>query len=296
MTRKVAYSCFVDAKPKFENEVVRWLWSLTEKLNVNPKDIYITCDPAVSDWLISFFNQFNGLNITSKPCFTQVSRPANKWLQLGALCDRANDYSHFVVTDCDKVFVEFASDWCDDSVRACKFIPRPTFAVFEDIFKKYDCGRPRFTIEKLDPQDELRDRRSYVNNHNGGLIIFPSGRLVELTTQWKRWIDRLLADPQILRKNLRNLDQVAFAMTMQDAGSDINFLPTSFDLGPNITGVSEHELAPGCGQLVLHVHGRDDEDGRILCGDKVPEHYRQLVERVNSEYINWKNATKLMAA
>ncbi len=287
MNRKVAFSCFVDAKPKFEDEVVRWLWSLLEKLKVAPQDIYITCDPAVSKELVSFLEGFEGLNIAYEACFTESSKPANKWLQLKRLCEVAGDYTHFIVTDCDKVFVEFSDQWCDDSVRACKFIPRPTYAIFEDIFEQYFSCQPRFTMERPDPHDEYKDGRSYVNNHNGGLIVIPATKLAMITERWRHWIDRLLENPEILRTNLRNLDQVAFAMVMHDIGSDINFLPATFDLGPNISGVSEHVVAAGSGQLVLHVHGQDDDTGRIVCGDKVPQNYRDLIQVVNDQYTEW---------
>ncbi|MEM7259652.1 MAG: hypothetical protein AAF404_19940, partial [Pseudomonadota bacterium] len=71
MKRKVAFSCFVDAKPKFEREVMRWLWSLIENLQIPPEDIYITCDPGVSSSLVSFLDTFDGLNVIYEACFTE---------------------------------------------------------------------------------------------------------------------------------------------------------------------------------------------------------------------------------
>ena len=288
MNRKVAFSCYVDAKPKFEQEVVRWLWSLVDNLEVSPEDIYLTCAPDVSSGLVEFLSRFAGINVSYESCFTDSSKPANKWLQLKTLCEVAGSYTHFVVTDCDKVFIEFSDQWCDDSIRACKFIPRPTYTIFEDIFQHYFNCKPRFTVDRPDPQDDLKDVRNCVNNHNGGLIVLPSEKLELVTLRWKHWIDCLLDKPEILRKNLRNLDQVALAMVMHDIGSDINFLPATFDLGPNISGVSDHVLAVGSGQLVLHVHGQDDEYGAIICGDNVPANYRKCVNDVNERYQNWR--------
>lgn len=296
MKKNVAFSCFVDANTKFEREVMRWLWSLVENLGVQPRDIYITCDPKVSSSLVSFFGEFDGLNVAYEKCFTESSKPANKWLQLKQLCGQLQDYTHFVITDCDKVFVEFSTEWCDDSIRACRFIPRPTFAIFEDLFSRHFGTIPRFVIERPDPQDVNRDGRNYVNNHNGGLIIIPASKLTVVTNRWKEWIDKLLEQPEVLCSNVRNLDQVAFALAMHELGSDINFLPATFDLGPNISGVSPFILKPGSGQLVLHIHGSEDEDGRILCGDSVPDHYRELIEQINSRYICWKERSGLLAA
>ncbi len=290
MQKNVAFSCFVDAKPKFEKEAVRWLWSLVHKLKVDPQDIYITCDSGISDEFRAKLDATSGLNIFFEDCFTEESRPANKWLQLKALCAAKESYTHVVVSDCDKVFLEFSHEWCDDSIRACKFIPRPTFAIFEDIFDVYFQTSPRFIMDRPDQQDEFKDGRSYVNNHNGGLIIIPTHRIDTITARWKHYIDQLMIRPELLRKNFRNLDQVAFAMVMHEIGSDINFLPPTFDFGPNISVASPHVLASGSGQLVLHVHGYDDEDGRIQCGPQVPVEFAEMVDAVNDEYVEWNSS------
>jgi len=296
MQKKIAFSCFVDAKPKFEKEVVRWFWSLRQKLKVPASDIFITCAPGISTELKDWLESQSGLNLYYEECFTEVSRPANKWLQLKALnTDASGDYTHVVVSDCDKIFLEFSGGWCDDSVRACKFIPRPTFEIFRDIFKLYFETEPRFTIERADQQDPNLDKRSYVNNHNGGLIIFPLERLPLLSDRWKHWIDELMARPKLLQRNIRNLDQVALSLVMHEIESDINFLPQTFDLGPNISSVSPHVLAEGSGQLVLHVHGYDDELGQVICGDKAPDNFRQYVQNINTEYVEWSSSIKLAA-
>lgn len=291
MNKKVAYSCFVDSKPKFEKEVVRWAWSLVELADVAPVDIYITCEPEISNDLRKVFTRFPGINIFYRSCFTEISRPANKWLQLEALQSAlAEDYTHIVLSDCDKVFAEFSEEWCDDSVRACKFIPRPTFSIFEDIFSLYFGSKPRFTMERPDQQDPKKDGRSYVNNHNGGLVIIPRDKLALITVSWRKWIDNLLDDIEILQSNSRNLDQVALALVMHEVNSDIKFLPQTLDLGPNISAVSPHVLAKGSGQLVLHIHGFDDEVGRINCGEKVPSEFRLYIDELNERYIDWQQA------
>ena len=289
MSKRVAYSCFVDSKPKFEKEVVRWVWSLVEVLGVPSEDVFLTCDPGISEELKQTLSNFPAINLLYRKCFTEISRPANKWLQLEALQESLpSEYSHVVLSDCDKVFVEFSEEWCDDSVRACKFIPRPTFSIFEEIFDLYFQSPPRFTIERPDGHDPTKDNRSYVNNHNGGLVIIPREKLELITTSWKYWIDTLLGRMELLKANGRNLDQVALALVMHEIGSDIKFLPQTLDLGPNISAVSPHVLAQGSGQLILHVHGFDDDMGRIKCGENVPENFRLYVKNINSRYVQWQ--------
>ncbi|MCB1756163.1 MAG: hypothetical protein KDJ38_11605 [Gammaproteobacteria bacterium] len=286
--RKIAYSCYVDAHPKFEKEVRRWLWSLIEKLGVDPSNIFITCSPRVSPQLVAFIQRHKDVNLFFEERFTDQSPPANKWLQLKALTDCSQDYSHIVISDCDKVFLQFSEEWCNESIRACKFVPRPSFSIFEQLFQKYFGVQPRFVIDNPDPRDPAKDKRNYVNNHNGGLIIVPRQRLKELALAWRKWIDALLQEPELLGPNLRNLDQVAFSIAMHELQSDINFLPKSFDIGPNVRHIEEQLFSPGSGQLVLHIHGFDDDEGNIICGDETPEKYRQIIAALNKQYIAWK--------
>lgn len=292
--KKIAYSCFVDAKEKFEKEALRWVWSLLEKINVSPGDIYITCDRNVSRRFTDTLKLVSGLNLFFDDRFTTTSPPANKWLQMKYLPLEDKGYSHVVISDCDKVFLSFSKYWCDDSVRACKFVPRPTFSVFESLFNRYFDEVPRFELEKPDPRDASRDTRGYVNNHNGGLIILPIHKVDSIRTLWKHWIDELMSNPEILQENVRNLDQVALALTMHSMGCDINFLPKTLDIGPNISDISPYLMNRESGQLVLHIHGSDDDEGRIICGDANPDSYREMVVRLNNEYMTWKSARPQM--
>lgn len=286
---RIAYSCFVDNQPRYIKQSFRFLFSLIRS-GKNPDDIYFgineDIDPSITDVLTSAC----GLkNISRHRNFTDLSKPANKWLQL---ChEKLSAYSHVIINDCDKVYLDFDEGWADNSVRACKFVPRPTFTAFENLFEHFDLGNPRFFLDHPDPKDPNKDPRNYVNNHNGGLIIIPGALLATVTTTWKKYIDELHENIELLGQNSRNLDQVAFALTMEETGQDINFLPKSLDIGLGVRNLSPWLNSGHSGQLILHIHGDEDENGLIVSRDTTHEDLRSLADQFNIDYLDWLKST-----
>ncbi|MEM7259066.1 MAG: hypothetical protein AAF404_16945, partial [Pseudomonadota bacterium] len=220
-----------------------------------------------------------------KRIFTTESRPANKWLQLDDI--DFSDYSHVIINDTDKVYISFDPRWANDSIRACKFVPRPTYAVFESLFAHFNLGSARFFLDQPDPRDKLRDPRNYVNNHNGGMIIIPTNIVATVTDQWKHYIDELGRNTQLLGPCVRNLDQIAFALAMESLGIDINFLPKSLDIGLGVRNLSSHVIADDSGQFILHVHADEDANSTIVCRDTTNEKIQDIVAQFNNEYHEW---------
>jgi len=289
---KVAYSCFVDSnqKNKFERESLRLIWSLMANIQVSVKDIYITCDQGVRGEYLEMLKMIGIINIALVNRFSKKNPPSNKWLQLDAFDFSA--YKCVVVNDCDKVYCVFDDSCCDDSVRAAKFIAKPTFSIFEDIFMKYDLGKPRFFTGKPVPNDPTSDSRHFVNNHNGGLISIPVSRLKEISSRWKYWIDILHDDMDVLKDDHRNLDQVAFSLLMHDLGIDINYFPKSVDIGLGVRRVDCKSLFES-GQLILHVHGKDDSLGLMCPSDAAHSTLKSIVDEMNKKYLSWLESMEL---
>jgi hypothetical protein len=284
---KIAYSCFVDvnSKDKFEKECLRFVWSLIENIGVSKSDIFITCDRNVSEGFKRILKNTIGLpNIAFVERFTSVSPPANKWLQLGSF--NFDGYDYVIVNDCDKVYVSFSDTHCKDAVQAAKFVPRPTFAVFEDIFSKYDLGTPEYFEDKPDPRDKLKDTRNFINNHNGGMIILSQSYLSSVTQAWKQWIDLLLEEPEILRENQRNLDQVALSVALSSLNMKISRLPKSLDVGMNVS-ITDFSALKEQNRLILHVHGQENKMGEIVAGPRASQQLLDLVAQINSQYFSW---------
>ncbi len=284
-SKRIAYSCFVDNQPRYIKQSFRFLFSLIRS-GKNLDDIFFGINEDVDSSFTDVLTHHCGLkNITRHTTFTSTSKPANKWLQL---CnEKLSTYSHVIINDCDKVYLDFDERWADNSVRACKFVPRPTFTAFENLFDHFGLGNPRFYLDHPDPKDPRKDPRNYVNNHNGGLIIIPGALLGTVTSTWKKYIDELHQHITLLGQNSRNLDQVAFALTMAEIGQDINFLPKSLDIGLGVKNLSPWLNTGNSGQLILHIHGDEDENGLIVTRDTTHDDLKAISDQFNNDYQDW---------
>lgn len=280
----IAYSCYVDNQPRYIKQSFRFLYSLIRS-GKNISNIYFSINQEIESTYREILTRNCGVkNISQHGNFTTTSKPANKWLQL---CDEnLKNYSHVIINDSDKVFINFDERWADNSVRACPFVPRPTFTIFEQLFELFDLGAPRFNLDRPDPQDDKQDPRNYVNNHNGGMIIIPKHLLQAVTEIWKKYIDRLHENIDLLGKNPRNLDQVAFALTMEEIGQDINFLPKSLDIGLGVKNISPW-LDSKSTQLIVHGHGDEDENGLIVPRETTSSDLIKITKQFNSDYTKW---------
>lgn len=284
-SNNIAYSCFVDNQPRYIKQSLRFLYSLL-RCGKDINSIFFGINQEIDHTYTDILTQKCGLkNISRHANFTTASKPANKWLQL---CDEnLHSFSHVIINDCDKVYINFDEKWADNSVRACKFVPRPTFTAFEHLFDFFELGHPRFYLDHPDPKDERKDPRNYVNNHNGGLIIIPNHLLGTVTSTWKRYIDELHENISLLGQNARNLDQVAFALTMEETGQDINFLPKSLDIGLGVRHLSPWLNTKTSGQLILHIHADEDENGLIVARDTTNRDLVTLTDQFNTDYVAW---------
>lgn len=288
-SHSIAYSCFVDNQPRYIKQSFRFLYSLLRS-GKSIENIFFGINQEIDQRYTDILTQQCGLNnISRHATFTSVSKPANKWLQL---CDtNLKNFSHVIINDCDKVYIKFDDKWADNAVRACKFVPRPSFKVFEELFDFFDLGHPRFNLDHPDPKDESKDPRNYVNNHNGGLIIIPAHLLESVTGTWKKYIDDLHQNISLLGQNRRNLDQVAFALTMEETGQDINFLPKSLDIGLGVRHLSPWLNTETSGQLILHIHADEDENGLIVTRETTNSDLVALADQFNADYIAWLKTT-----
>jgi len=291
MNKKIAYSCYVDNSRHFQLQALRFVYSL-RSIGVDAADIFLAVNENCSQDFISVASDQLEVNVSCHSNFTKESKPANKWLQLNQ--EFESDYSHIVLNDCDKFYVSFDNKWAMDSVRACPFVPRPTYTIFTEIFDYFGFSTPRFYPDNPDRKSEDKDKRNYVNNHNGGMIIIPRAKLDILTERWKFYIDALLNKPELLKSNLRNLDQVAFACMMEELGEDINFLPRSLDIALGVRFVSEHLSSfINSKQLILHIHADEDEHGFLTTRSYTDTALVELAENINARYRLWLTENNL---
>jgi len=68
-------------------------------------------------------------------------------------------------------------------------------------------------------------RETHINNISAGIVVAPNARAHELAEKWKKWATWLVRNRGLLEGWAIHVDQVAFALTMEELQQDVEFLP-----------------------------------------------------------------------
>ena len=68
-------------------------------------------------------------------------------------------------------------------------------------------------------------RETHINNVSAGIIVAPSRRANELARRWKKWALWLVKIEICSDGWAVHVDQVAFALALEELGEDVEFLP-----------------------------------------------------------------------
>jgi hypothetical protein len=186
-----------------------------------------------------------------------------------------------VFSDCDKVYFEAIKLWIRGStVKAAPFVSRPPFRVFEHLFEVNRLGAPRFCLRVPDKAVEGSDARTVPGNVNGGTYIVPAALIGSIEQAWRKWIDWLLGNLDMISEWHRNVDQIAFALAMEELDLDVAELPKYFDMGVNVRSV---QLTPDGKPIVgaIHYHDSMERNGKIRFGQEADSRLQDLGRQVN---------------
>lgn len=219
--RTKTYSlCFaIDSTDRLYVEVV--LWVVCAKTHLPNYDLaaYLIGDiPAdLVDWL-----KRSGIRILRASSPVKESPHCNKILPFGT--QHGTDYT--IVTDTDVYFVADPSPYLlSDRYRAAPNNHcNPPGNVFERVLQASGLGRPYRPGLSLFGQWDGR-RETHINNISGGIVIAPRKKSARLAQAWTRWASWLIDNRGLMGPRDLHIDQVAFALAMEDIGEDVEFLP-----------------------------------------------------------------------
>ena len=120
--KRIAYSCVVDASPKFEWQAFILVQSLLRNTDCNPVDIKVHCLPGISE---SFQKVMIDLKVTLihiQPFITGFPY-CNKLSQ--CFSGAFSGYDKIIMVDCDVFFLSFP-DIPIDAIFAAKIVDTPT--------------------------------------------------------------------------------------------------------------------------------------------------------------------------
>jgi hypothetical protein len=92
-------------------------------------------------------------------------------------------------------------------------------------------------------------RETHINNISSGIVVAPSARCQELAQLWRKWARWLVGHSEMLEAWTFHVNQVSFALTMEEMNDDVEFLPpqvnTILHILPEIATVRAFHLTTG---------------------------------------------------
>ncbi len=213
--------CVVDANPRFYVELV--LWALCVK-HYLPSDRFHAIVYTVGsvprdliDWVTGM-----GMKIRATSTVIEGSPHCNKIMPFFG--EHSSDFT--IVCDTDLFFVNDPSVFLTtDRFRAAPNNHcNPPPHVFQSILAACGLGRPYrpgiALFRGLGGQ-----RETHINNISAGIVVAPSLRCNELALKWKKWAQWLVENRYLLGDWSVHVDQVAFALALEELQEDVEFLP-----------------------------------------------------------------------
>jgi 2-polyprenyl-3-methyl-5-hydroxy-6-metoxy-1,4-benzoquinol methylase len=277
---KIAYSCVVDASPKFEWQAVNLSFSLLNNVGASPADIKVHVTPDVSAAFRDFVLD-HGMDLHEIQPFPGNHGYCNKLQQAASPAFRG--YDKVVLCDCDLFFLADPDFGAISSPAAGRIVDRPLPPPPLLLSLYAECGIAPSPVLPVgfapDPGET-----TVASNWNGGLYVLDAGRLAEWGATWRSHAERLLGDLEALGPYGNHVDQISWALTLD--GLEIPYE----HLAPNHNFPLHHDLAayreiPAAISSV-HYHDRMDDLGRIartgvgeldLHIDRVNESIRELI-------------------
>jgi len=213
--------CAVDANPRLHVELVLWLTCVGLSLPPGRDRVVIYVVDSVPEDLMAWLQGQN----------CELRRLAAPIIQTSPFCNKiaplldGSDSPYTIVCDTDLYFVgDFAVFLNSDRVRAapnnqCNPPPR----IFRSVLAASGLDRHyRPGVALIKGREGLRE--THINNISAGFVAVPA-RMSAFGELWRKWAGWLSENDALLEKWDDHVDQVAFALTMENIGEDVEFLP-----------------------------------------------------------------------
>lgn len=275
---RVAYSCVVDGKPKYEWQAYLWVYSLLRNVSCNPFDIKVHCLPSIS---IGFMKALTVLGVDAIQItpFEGEHVYCNKIMQcFSAVYD---GYAKIVLADTD-IFFLGPINISPKTIFAGKTVDlqNPSMEILKEIYNDAKIRMPdkiSVTFPRFESDTTFR------TNFNGGFYIIDKRVLEEIGVCWKKNALWLLSNKwELLGKYTNHIDQIAMGLTLDELDIPVSLLPLKYNFPTHIPLENFEAMLDEEDEIVvLHYHNQVDANGFLL---KTANAY---VDR----YINSANAT-----
>ena len=225
MGKRLSLGCVVDRHPRFYVEAV--LWSVCVQRFV-PSELTESVVWFVGDspddlvqWLLD-----KGIKTRTTSTLLDGSPHCNKIIPFL----EAEEDVAVAVTDADLFFVDDPTSFlAGGRFRAPpNNHSNPPPYIWRNVLSASGMGRPYRPSLALFPGNG-GVRESHINNISGGLIFAPNGRVKEFAKIWLRWAQWLVSNFEIMERWRVHVDQMSFALALEEMGEDVDFLPAQLN-------------------------------------------------------------------
>jgi hypothetical protein len=215
-----ALCCVVDEHPRFYVESVLWVLCATRNLPNNFKPVIYSIG-NIPDDLIDWAKG-EGISVLAASSVVEGSPHSNKIAPF--FDDLGTDST--IVCDADLFWVDDPSE----SLTSERFRAAPNnhcnppARIFKSILAACGLNRPyRPGMALFKGSGGIRE--THINNISAGIVIAPRDRARVLAEKWRKWATWLVNNRAILEEWSVYVDQVGFAMAMEELCEDVELLP-----------------------------------------------------------------------
>jgi hypothetical protein len=219
--RQFTLCCVIDRDPRFYVELV--LWAICAKRYL-PSEIFRLIVYFVDAGPADLVSWLHDGNIETRQTLSVVNGSPHCNKIAPFLDETSADFT--IVTDSDLFFVDDPSGFFQfPRFRAppnnhCN----PPPEIFKTILAATGLRRPyRPGIALHKGGNGMRE--THINNISGGVIAAPTFQCKRFGQIWLKWANWLMANRSLMSSWAIHLDQVGFALAMEEIGEDVEFLP-----------------------------------------------------------------------
>ena len=277
----IVYSCVVEPRPKYVNQLAIWVTTLLELGGVPAADLFVHVLDGVHHAGVVEFLSERGIAHAAMPRFGD-GRFCNKVRQLRTAALRAQPY--VALCDTDVAFAGNLERWTGLGRVAGKPVdgPNPPLEMLEELYRRAGFGSvPERT------RCAHAEAPTFTNNLNGGVYLLHRDLIDEFSPRWEKWALWTLEQQAVLGSQVTHADQIAFGLALWELNEPVAHLPPAANF-PLHLALHRYQPSPEP-PVVLHYHDRVTAEG-LLQPLGIPS-VDERVQLINATLVNSRRAT-----
>ena len=254
------------------------LHSLTLNTNFSKENIIVQCIEGVHQEFIDYLEKEGFKYHYISPFLDK--KYCNKLQQLEYFISNDLDVESVILMDADMYVLDNAIYELDSEHIIGKVVdaPNPPLDMVKGIFNESCILLP----ELVDSDWQIPNNQTIKGNFNGGFYYIPAKHIKNFNSYWQKWATWLFERPYLFTdpKYIMHIDQLSFAMALQDSAIPCNLLKTNYNF-PLHSKHKSNYLDDKTLVHIVHYHRQLDDFGFIDTSKISINTVKEFIEKVN---------------